>query len=247
MKKYISILLFLLFTITFFVGCNSSSNEDNNDNQDNTPTPPVEEDILPTDVEIDLYDNWLWDINEKTSIDVKITPSSATNQEIEWNFSNPKVAHIDGNDLIVDSPGKTTITATTCNGISATVEFEVRQFFYLNFECPLYVIDKSYSNSTVTIRIDSIRFYKQFYYNSTIGYVIYFEAEGVKISDTRGENHRTTTNINFCLYDKDNYVTASGEGTLQARSLIVGDKFKNTMMFYSAPYSGAPYTLKWVN
>ena len=240
MKKYISVLLFLLFTITFFVGCNSSSNEDNNDNQDNTPTPPVEEEILPTGIEISLGDNSIWTI-EETYIYAHITPSNATNKDVEWTFSDPTTAYIYDNDLCPKKAGKTTITATTCNGISATVEFEVKDFCSLDFDYPLTF---EYGSATYQIKDFDFSWYE---YKDSGAYSekIQYKVDGQKIADTKGDNNGTTGFItDFNLYDKDGYMV--NNESVFVSTLFTGDKFKDDLIFYDVPKSGAPYTLKWV-
>lgn len=240
MKKYISILLFLLFTITFFVGCSSSSNEDNNDNQGNTPTPPVEEDILPTGIEISIGRNSIWEI-EETYIYAHITPSDTTNKEVEWTFSDPSVAYIYDDEITPKKAGKTTITATTCNGISATVELEVKQFCHLEFDYPLTF---QYRSSTYQINDFDFSWYV---YNDSGAYSekIKYKVDGQKTADTKGDNNGTSGYItDFNLYDKDGYLVSNV--SVYVSTLFVGDKFKDDLIFYDVPKSGAPYTLKWV-
>ena len=59
-------------------------------------------------------------VGESTSINVSISPSDATNQDIVWTSSNQYIASIENNRIKALSGGSTTLTATASNGKKAS-------------------------------------------------------------------------------------------------------------------------------
>jgi hypothetical protein len=51
-----------------------------------------------------------------------VQPSNATNKEVKWNTNNPKMATIKNGIVTAHEHGKAVITATTVNGLTASIK-----------------------------------------------------------------------------------------------------------------------------
>ena len=65
-------------------------------------------------------------LNQTRQLQVKITPSDATNKNVQWTSSNNSVATVDSNGVVISkNSGSTIITATTHNGLKTEFFIEV--------------------------------------------------------------------------------------------------------------------------
>lgn len=65
-------------------------------------------------------------LNQTRQLQVKITPSDATNKNVQWTSSNNSVATVDSNGVVISkNSGSTIITATTHNGLKTEFFMEV--------------------------------------------------------------------------------------------------------------------------
>ena len=62
---------------------------------------------------------------KSASVTASVTPNNATDKSVTWTSSNEAVATVNGGKITAVKPGKTTITATTSNGLTAAVELTV--------------------------------------------------------------------------------------------------------------------------
>ncbi len=62
------------------------------------------------------------EVNDQIYITATITPDNATNKKVIWESSNPSVATVSDGVVEIIGVGKTTIKASTVNGLSATCE-----------------------------------------------------------------------------------------------------------------------------
>lgn len=243
MKKTFALILSFIFTALLLSGCSSTPNETPPQENNETPT---EQTVLPTGIKINLSASSAWEVEHHVNISATISPSNATNQEVTWTFSNPDVAHIYENRLFTDDIGKTTITATTCNGLSDTVEFEVKTFCERNFELPA-LFTKGTSSYQRTYEISNISFDWYIYTSgenaNQYSGKIEFTVEGEKTADRQGQNNTTTDYFAVInVYNNEGYQV--GSRTINTSSLLIGDKFKEELTFYDIPLNGAPYTAR---
>ena len=241
MKKIISLLLLFLFSVGVFVGCNSASNEE--DNQNNSPLQPVEEEILPTgiDIELPIYST-IWDISSNINAIATITPANATNTNITWTSSNPDVASIyttTSTYINPQSAGTTIITATTSNGIFDTYELEVKSFCTYDFDLPL-TYSKGTSSYRKTYKITNI----EYLYNRSYSRLT-FNVECTKTYDAEGSNNASSDTIaRINLYDSEGYQVESRP--IIVSGLLLNDKVIDETVFFDVPTYDAPYTVKIV-
>ncbi|MFA4132777.1 MULTISPECIES: Ig-like domain-containing protein [unclassified Brevibacillus] len=106
-----------------------------------TPPPPAYFPV--TDINLDK-EKLILEVGEEVTLKATITPSYATNQEVKWKSSNPKVAEVDDEGHITaKSEGKTTITVTSVDGNKeAMTEVTVKEEADDSFR--LEIIDKKY-------------------------------------------------------------------------------------------------------
>lgn len=232
----ISTLLCLLF------GCVNNSDNPQDDNtsnvEDNTQQ---EEEILPTSIILKLDQNSAWTSEEFIIYRLEILPENATNKTVTITSSNENVAWSDGHEsrLYVGEAGTTIFTATTANGLTSSVNFEVKSLIKSLPEMP-----STYSmGSGSTLRkykLTSVSFDTPTYSGSII-----LKFSGEKIYDGQGENHIAIDSVKINLYDKDNYLVDTQYCYFD--SLLLNDKFKDKkVIFRSAFTTGAPYTIKIV-
>ena len=91
----------------------------------NNPQPNIPQVINPTSLQLFGLENTLT-IGNGSKMVYNIEPGNATNNTLSWTSSNKGVAIVSNNGIVTGiSAGKSTITATTVNGISSSVEVEV--------------------------------------------------------------------------------------------------------------------------
>ena len=86
---------------------------------------PVSVDIIePTDITLNSEKV---SVLEAETVQVKATvaPSNATDKTVKWSSSDKSIATVSGGNITGVAPGVATITATTSNGLTATVEVNV--------------------------------------------------------------------------------------------------------------------------
>ncbi len=89
---------------------------------DNTSTPTV---INPTGVQLMGLSNGL-KVGGTADIKYSILPTNATNKQLTWKSSNTAIATVDSNGKVKGiKAGKVTITATTTNGITGSIDVTV--------------------------------------------------------------------------------------------------------------------------
>lgn len=252
MKKllYIISVLSVIFILLTFSACADSHNDSSNLN--NGEMPSIDEttkEILPDGIEINFSNTSVWEVSNNMYISTTITPSDATDKEVTWSFSNPGIVSIYDNELEPLKPGTTTITATTCNGVSDTIEVEVKPVCYREFDLPLMFSEGTSASFLQRYEITEIDF-SWYVYTSDDRYGQYaesieFEIQGSKIYDAQGSSNDTISYIaRINLYDKDGYLVDSQ--SISVMGLLLNDKFKKTVRFYDVPLSGAPYTARIV-
>lgn len=246
MKKILALSIMLICVLFTVTGCSDNNNPSQNTDVE---TPTVEEEILPTDIKINLYNSSVWEVSNDVYISVTISPSNTTNKDFKWSFSNPGVAYINGHTLTPGKAGVTSITATTSNGLSDTIEFEVKSFCERELDLPK-VVTKGTSSYLRRYEITDVNF-TWYYYTSEDNYGEYaerikFEVQGSKIYDMSGSDNTTSDRIaRLNLYDKDGYQVATS--TIYVSGLLLNDKFKEDVIFNNVPLSGAPYSVKLVD
>ena len=62
---------------------------------------------------------------ETLAIEVKISPENATDKSVTWQSSDKEIATVDNGAIVANKVGKTIVTATSSNGVSASVEVYV--------------------------------------------------------------------------------------------------------------------------
>ena len=102
-------------------------------NQNGNPTvngraipgsPEYQEEEYPSDIKLNRSKATLY-YGQELTLTATITPSDAKNKTITWTSSNPAVATVNSGNVKVKSAGKTTITAKTANGLTATCNITV--------------------------------------------------------------------------------------------------------------------------
>ncbi len=83
------------------------------------------EKILVTQVELDRKEDEVTSEHGNITLTATVKPDNATDTSIKWNSSNPNVAVVVNGVVTIRGEGKTTITATSSNGKTATYTLRV--------------------------------------------------------------------------------------------------------------------------
>lgn len=247
MKKALSIILFLVCIFAILSGCsNASAPSTETDDDSVTASPPVEEEILPTAIEIERYTySTIFDISSSFSAYVTVVPENASIKEITWTSSNPDVATISSSGgtsatIIPKAAGITTITATTSNGITDTYELEVKPFLVYDFELPMTFTEGTSSSYRRIYEITDIQYSYSSYYNR-----LTFEVDCTKTFDARGNSNATSDLIaRLSIYDEDGYQIDTN--TIYVSGLLVNDKTVDEVTIYDISLSGGPYYIRLI-
>lgn len=111
MKKSLKVTLLSVLLSSLLIGCNNP-NEETTDPID--PSDPVEETISVTGISLSANNQTLF-INDSFTLNYEISPSNASNQEVNWSYDSSYLTK-ENNTFIALKAGLTNITITTVDG-----------------------------------------------------------------------------------------------------------------------------------
>ena len=96
-------------------------------------------------------------VGEKAALIPVYTPASTnTDKTLKWTSSDPSVATVKNGVVTAVAPGKTTITATSKNGISETKEFTVTKASHAVTDFSILVDGKDQTDKTISLKKDQL-------------------------------------------------------------------------------------------
>ena len=237
----IRIMTISLIALSFiFASCGDEKNSNNKNNNVKSNNPAIPAIIEVENITIEMSNTHFQTDRGREKIKAIIVPSNATNKEIEWTSSSNYI-WVDSSDYLrCNGSGKVIITATANNGVFASKEIDVIPI--MSFPKPPFMVGYYITDLYTSARITKIDW--SWYYNTTTYALtdIEFSFSGEKIYDKYGAKSNSRCRWIVKIYDKNDIVVDTKTGSTP--DLVVGDKFADRKVKFSANRDKAPYRIE---
>lgn len=123
-NKFLSIILIWIMTMLFFSSCGIINLENQNTNTEKDDTEEKEQVVEVTRIELDKTSMFLTE-GETVRLQASVFPRRATDKDVQWESSNPKVASVQNGLVRAKECGIAYIYAFTSNGVEASCTVNV--------------------------------------------------------------------------------------------------------------------------